>query len=842
MNFDCFWAKTKLDKTPGKSVLSHISDVRAVARLLLLKEKNLLEKYNCNVEQLAALAGLHDIGKIAPGFQMKCSQWLKDTGLEKEAKIYRWDAIHESDHAKITQYVLQDYLTSAGIDSTAAEYWAAIAGVHHGRLYQLGLRPPDGFKKDDEWDKKRVEVIERFLGNSRLPSLQIDDAWPLFWWIAGLISVADWIGSNEDFFPASIETKTSESIEIAEGAFKSVGLGVLDIKQGLSFEDIFKFSPNDLQQKAVECIREPGLYVIEAPMGMGKTEAALWCSYQLMQRGLASGIYFALPTQATSNRIHQRINDFAAKITNSVIKTRLIHAGSWLLDEVNVPSLRPAIDFEQESTRDAVDWFASKKRAILAPLGVGTIDQALMSVIAVKHFFVRQFALAGKVVILDEVHSYDLYTGTLIKTLCDRLLPLGCTILVLSATLTNDRRKQFLQELSDQNKDDPYPLVSGKNFAVSIDSPGSKTITVVHNNTSEALMGALDAAKKGASILWICNTVNSAQEIFKVAQQQNDSGVELGLLHARFPVFRRQELEDYWMEKLGKEGKNRSECILFSTQIVEQSVDLDADLIISELAPTDMLLQRLGRLWRHDRKSRSLVQPELWLITEAHMLDEFKKASASEIKKMLGPKAFIYAPYVLLRSLEIWRGLSSLTLPVEIRSLLERTYCDKIDEPKGWQDLYKIMRGDVDALRRFALFETNVWQHLLVDDEGIAKTRINDILMTQLILAKNQDGKRIILMNEDELVLNNDKFELSLARAVHKNIVRVPAYYFEGQTDKKSMNVLVRGGWQFGIVQNDSSIQSKNLKPGYRLRYTSELGLEIIRDQQNSEVNDEPCE
>lgn len=841
MNSNHFWAKTKLDKTPGKSVLSHMTDVREAARLLLLQQKSLLEKYECDIDQLAALAGLHDIGKIAPGFQMKCSQWLKDSGFGKEARIHRWDAIHESDHARITQYVLQAHLSRVGVDSTAAGCWAAIAGAHHGRLYQPGLRCPDGIANGDEWDKWRNESISTFLSGSTLPSLSIDDSWKLFWWTAGLISVADWIGSNEDFFPADIETKPSESIKIAEKALKAVGLGNLDIKQGLSFKDIFQFSPNDLQQKAVEHIKEPGLYVIEAPMGIGKTEAALWCSYQLMQKGLAAGIYFALPTQATSNRIHRRINDFATKITNSVTKTRLVHAGSWLLDEVNVPLLRPVVDSEKESMRDAVDWFASKKRALLAPLGVGTVDQALMSVIAVKHFFVRQFALAGKVVILDEVHSYDLYTGTLIKTLCDRLLPLGCTILVLSATLTNDRRKQFLNEQSGQDKDNPYPLVSGKDFAVSINPPKPKTIAVIHKNKQEALTGALEV-RKGACILWICNTVNSAQEMFKLAHQQDVSGVELGLLHSRFPVFRRQELEDCWMEKLGKEEKSRSGCILFSTQIIEQSVDLDADLIISELAPTDMLLQRLGRLWRHERINRPLAKPELWFIAETHTLDEFKKASARDIRKMFGSKAFVYAPYVLLRSLEVWSDLSSLTLPENIRGLLEGTYSDRTDDSRGWQSLHGEIQGEEFAKKNAANFETNVWQHLLADEEGMAKTRINDILMTQLVLARSQEGRKVVLMNGDEVVFNNDKFELALARKIHKNIVKVPAYYFEGQTDNKSMAAQVRGGWQFGIAQSDGSIQSSNLKSGYQLRYTTELGTEIIRDQQNREVNDEPSE
>lgn len=848
-----FWAKTTRDGLPGKSILSHMNDVRAVAKSLLKKHQTLASRYHCDIDQLAALAGLHDIGKVAPGFQMKCARWLKDAGLEKEARINRWDAIHESDHSKVTQYALQKYLECFGLDSSSAGYWAVIPAAHHGRLFGPGMLSQK-IKRGDAWDKRRTEMIKAFLNGSLPPGFSISDSWPLFWWVAGLISVADWIGSNQDFFPAENETNPEESAEKAANAIGAIGFDNFEIKSNLSFADVFEFSPNDLQQKAADCIKEPGLYVIEAPMGMGKTEAALWSGYQLMQKGLASGIYFALPTQATSNRIHDRINKFASRITSSpTIKTRLIHAGSWLLDEADVPSLRPSIDDEKlcESTRDAIDWFASKKRALLAPFGVGTVDQALMAVIAVKHFFVRHFALAGKVVILDEIHSYDLYTGTLIKTLCDCLLPLDCTILVLSATLTNDRKRQFLQETLSENDDQSYPLISGKKFKIPVKPPDPKTIAVVRKNMLEALIGAFDAAGKGASVLWICDTVNSAQGMFKAAQQQNNaSGIEMGLLHARFPVFRREELENYWMEKLGKEGKNRSACILFSTQVVEQSVDLDADLMISELAPTDMLLQRIGRLWRHHRTSRPLTKPELWLITEAHTPDEFKKASsAREIKKMFGPKASVYAPYVLLRSLEIWNNVSSLTLPGEIRCLLERTYCDRPDEPKGWQDWYKDMRGKADALRQFAIFETNPWQPLLADEEGRAKTRISDFSTTQLILGKGQAGKKITLMNGGEVILNNDKFVLSLARAIHKNIVKVPAYLFNEYSAEiknrplyKSVHAQVRGPWQFGLMQDDDRVQARNLKPGYRLRYTSDLGIEIVRHQQNQEANDEPCD
>lgn len=845
------WAKTTHNKLPGKSVISHMRDVRETAKLLLQRHCSLISRYSCNVGSLAALAGLHDVGKVSPGFQMKCAAWLKQTGLEKEAKNNRWDAIYESDHAKITQYALQNYMRSLVSGSDSAQCWAVLPAIHHGRMYLPGSNPRKSCGGED-WDKRRIETIKDFLGNINLPSLPIDDSWPLFWWTAGMVSVADWIGSNEDFFHAELETKPEESAEIAGKVFEAIGFNSLEIRPWLSFGDLFKdnegqpLSPNDLQQKAFEHIQSPGLYVIEAPMGMGKTEAALWCSYQLMHKGYASGIYFALPTQATSNRIYKRINDFAARITASPLKARLIHAGSWLLKETDVPLLRPSVDDGclNESARDSIEWFASKKRALLTPLGVGTVDQALMAVIAVKHFFVRQFALSGKVVILDEVHSYDLYTGTLIKTLCERLLPLGCTILVLSATLTKERKRQFIDNQSDGSADeDAYPCVVGAGGVVHVSPPKSKVINVIHKSIPEALKGTLEAAGKGASVLWICDTVNSTQEIFRIAQQQNVYNIEMGLLHARFPAFHREQLEDYWMEKLGKEDKNRSACILFSTQVVEQSVDLDADLMISELAPTDMLLQRLGRLWRRDRSRRPLSEPELWLIAERGTTEEFKKASALKIKKMLGSKASVYAPYVLLRSLEIWNDLSSLILPENIRELLERTYRDRTKEPTGWKDWYKDMRGKADALRQFALFETNVWQKGLEDDEGRAKTRINDIPMTQLILAKSKSGKRIVLLNDDQVLLNDDnKFQLESARSIHKNIVRVPAYYFDGQTDNKFMSAQIRGSWQFGLVQEDGHVESRNLKPGYKLQYASELGIEIILNQQNQEVNDEPCD
>lgn len=839
---ECLWAKTTQDDKPGKSVVSHMNDVRAVTELLLKPHGKLSKNTNCTTEQIAVFAGLHDIGKVSPGFQAKCLGWLQKYGFQSN-----YGAAYEKDHSIVTQCTLQNILQHKGIKTEPAELWAAILGAHHGRLHRPGisLRVNDG-----EWEAKREEIISDFFGDTPLPDFPVEDEWPFLWWLAGLISVSDWIGSAEEWFPVIQETTPDDSKRNALRALNSIGFDVPKIKKGLSFGDAFidattnkSFDQNDLQVKAERAIREPGLYIIEAPMGMGKTEAALWCAYQLMQKEKASGFYFALPTQATSNRIHIRVNEFLGRITENLSFSRLVHAGSWLLDDIIVPTLRSATNDEKESNRDAIDWFASKKRGLLAPFGVGTIDQALMSVIAVKHFFVRQFALAGKVVILDEVHSYDLYTGTLIKTLCERLLPLGCTIILLSATFTKEIKKRFI-ETEVQTIKEHYPLIAGSGIKpVEVFAPEPKTVKIRMKSENDALGEALNKARHGAIVLWVCDTVNKAQQMFELAKVRNKTNIEIGLLHARFPVFRRQELEEYWMEKLGKAGQNRSGCMLFSTQIVEQSVDLDSDFMVSELAPTDMLLQRMGRLWRHRRDKRPTDVIEFWIVAENNSLEEFKYASANEIKKMLGTKAMVYSPYVLLRSFQLWKDKGAIELPGDIRSLLEETYKTNSDDPKSWQDLRGEIDGNGFALRQAAEFESNVWNLALDDEEGKAKTRVNGLETTQLILATQKDSNTLDLLNGECIELKGDIFALAEARSVAKNIVKVPTYCFKKgpKPISKKMNTLVRGDWQVGFVEKEI-VRCTYLKEAYSMRYKPEKGVEIMKTDQRNEVDYEPCD
>lgn len=852
-----FWAKTTEDGLPGISVLHHMMNVGLVAENLTKHYSHLLKRFNMNAREAALLAALHDIGKISQGFQSKCTKWLEQTGMKEISTAQGWQNF-EKYHEKVSQFTVQNLFLQDGMKTKSAIHWAVAPGAHHGYLHrpgESGLQEITGMK-NDEWEQERQRVarqlIEALAGD--LPKAEISRESAHLWWLAGLISVSDWIGSDETYFPIDRDIELQESKRQAQDAVEAIGFSHPEARSGLSFEQLFPFPQNDLQREALTAITEPGIYVIEAPMGMGKTEAALACAYRLICEGKASGIYFALPTQATSNRIHLRVDDFVRKIWPDSLDTRLIHANSWLRENLSQPMPTATTKGkESDDARAGRDWFASAKRALIAPFGVGTVDQALLAVVAAKHFFVRRFGLAGKVVILDEVHSYDFYTGTLIRVLCETLEKLGCTVILLSATLTPERRTALLGK-SDAPETNDYPLISGRQSGGAFitprpaQPPEEKKVHVVFVENEYALHDAWRQACNGACVLWICNTVAHAQAIHAQLQLlEKQRGYEgtpaLGVLHSRFPHFRREELETYWMELLGKDSKNRRGCILVSTQIVEQSVDLDADLLITELAPTDMLLQRIGRLWRHTRGKRPPAErAECWIIKEAATLDKLRAMKKEEIRKTLGAKAWVYAPYVLLRSLEIWsaRDGQDITIPTEIRSLLKETYDDRDEKAEGWQAWKQEILGNEFARKKIAEMNANIWSPLLDDQEGV-QTRISTVVTVQLILATERKSKQLALLNCEQANLSDDKFRLDTARALHRNLVKIPKSEFAAFRSEEATSRYVKGEQAIAFVQPDGSVDIPSLKDGRSLHWRIDRGLEIRRGTGGKEEH-EPCD
>lgn len=778
---DC-WAKTTLSGHPGISVAQHCRTAGTVAELLARQLPRWLTEA-LGVRAGVVLAAVHDVGKLSPGFQCKCPAWLRRHQLSATAYIG-----HEPDHAKVGQRTLQEILSDERL-----RFWAALVGAHHGHLKGDYLPPlVDG---GNAWSAERRRLVSELLTEfGPLPDRPpADPDCPTLWFNAGLIAVSDWLASDERTFPPSEVLDTASIRQRAEQELDRIGFRPISCPPGQTFADLFPTlpAPNALQHVLMECARRPGVYVVEASMGCGKTEAALMAAYNLLAIGQATGLYFALPTQVTSNRIHERVGRFVDRVVPGT-GTRLIHGNSWL-SETDVPLADSRNDETGRWT--GRDWFASPRRALLAPFGVGTVDQALLGIVAARHFFVRQFGLAGKVVILDEVHSYDLYTGTLLDLLVERLRGLGATVIILSATLTTARRRALLgiQDDAAGPLDSAYPLISaridGELVQQPVDPEPTRTVTIRFRPAAELVDACLDSAERGECVLWIRNTVADAQETYRhLRAQSRVGGPDIALLHARFPQFRRAQLEEQWLERLGKDKSKRPThgCVLVSTQVAEQSVDIDADLLITDLAPTDMLLQRIGRLWRHPlQRPPGCSRAEVWIAAPGVDAPGLRTVSAADIKAAFGKSASVYAPYVLARTFDQWRSRAEFTLPGGIRGILEATYAEMPDEPPAWREL----RGELNARQRklhdAALANGNPWQIALNDDEGV-QTRWNSyptvaVLPVRMITAGDaKAGATLELLSGDSCTVVTGAFDFAAARAIHRNLVRVPRWCVAG--------------------------------------------------------------
>lgn len=644
------------DIVQGRSVLNHCQIVGEVAKQIIARYP---PELGCKLfpEGAAMAAASHDVGKVSPCFAEK----IRQACTPGKATFDRLPNVNPSletawgGHAGVSQ------VTAVALN--APEFVPEILGQHH------GFAPPvQGRRAGDEvfgglaWQQERESLVAEL-------KLRLACDWPIVEstpqarLLAGLTSVADWIGSGEFF--ENPELPWQENVGRAVDA---AGFIPPIYRAGLNFDHVFPFSPNEVQRRLIDQVTGPGVYVLEAPMGLGKTEAALYASYCILERGNATGIYFALPTQLTSNKIFERFNAFLGQVLAEQCAHRslLLHGKAWLLDT----------DMGEEG-RPGGAWFNHAKRGLLAPFAVGTIDQALMAAMNVKHGFVRAFGLAGKIVILDEVHSYDAYTGTLLDALVELLRALHCTVIILSATLNRERRQQLLAcELSY----DSYPLITAlPNSTAAVELPvpikaGRQVLIRSLNDEQRAVQEALERAEQGQQVLWIENTVVEAQQRYlDLAARAAEIGAACGLLHSRFIPDDRQAIENHWVGLFGKDDewrlRRKQGRILIGTQVLEQSLDIDADFMVSRFAPTDMLLQRLGRLWRHENAPRKdSAVCEAWLL-----IPPLEQAIVSP-EKAFGSSAFVYSPYVLCRSLEVWESISSLSLPQDIRPLIEETY------------------------------------------------------------------------------------------------------------------------------------------------------------------------
>ena len=726
----------------GRTVFNHCQIVGAVAKELIQRTTNPNLKM-LFPEGSAFVAASHDIGKVSPTFYNKimraCGKPLipgANPDLEKG-----WGG-----HAGVSQLTAR-YLK-------APEYVAEVLGQHHGFSPNLaGKLANDEIFGGVEWLAERENLVIA-LQNA------LEETWPQIESVAqarllaGLTSVADWIGSGHHFEDPQLPWQ-----EKIAAAVDDAGFVAPSYKQGLSFDQVFGFSPRDAQSILIEQVFAPGVYVLEAPMGLGKTEAALFAAYRMLETGQASGIYFALPTQLTSNKIFERFQSFLANVLAEDCRHRslLLHANAWLIET----------DMGEEG-RPGGAWFNQSKRGLLAPFAVGTIDQALMAAMNVKHGFVRAFGLAGKVVILDEVHTYDAYTSTLLDALVSLLRELRCTVIILSATLNQERRQTLLDRPTMSMA---YPLITASPGhdkpdlqEISVPVSESRQIQVsLQGDDALAVAQALLRAEQGQQVLWIENTVKEAQQRYlDIAARATELGVACGLLHSRFTADDRQKIENKWVNLYGKAGWSERQIqgrILVGTQVLEQSLDIDADFMVTRFAPTDMLLQRLGRLWRHTETPRPHnAKPEAWLL--APDLDDAIESPQTQY----GASAFVYSPYVLCRSLEVWRGMENVIIPEDIRGLIEKTYAKRPEQAAMSRWLRELEEGTsrrsgrnaMQQLARVALAEGG---NTLPESKAQTRYSETDSYEVLLLRAINRNGEIATLT-----LLNGERVELPLQR------------------------------------------------------------------------------
>jgi CRISPR-associated endonuclease/helicase Cas3 len=402
-----------------------------------------------------------------------------------------------------------------------------------------------------------------------------------------------------------------------------------------------------------------------------------------------------------------RVRDFLRKrYPDERVNFHLLHGHALLSEDYQELRLAAVYDdaADVEGHVVAETWFTPKKRALLSPFGVGTIDQALLAVLQTKHVFVRLFGLANKTVVLDEVHAYDVYMSTLLERLLAWLASLGCSVVLLSATLPRDKRIALLKAFAGRGvilpeSEPPYPrmLAVDSDMAIAAGFPATRQVAVQLQWVGDAsLCGRLTTIlAQGGCVAVICNTVGEAQRTYGVLRDAlRSTGIEVELFHARFPFGQRDDIEKRVLARFGKEGQRPHAAVLVATQVIEQSLDLDFDLMVSEYAPVDLLLQRVGRLHRHQRdRPTPLVQPQLWLLEPG----DRDQAGAPRF----GKSEYVYERHILLRSFLALEGRQTVRLPDDVEMLIEMVYGDEpLQVPTtGWQTVLDETRKDLDERR-----------------------------------------------------------------------------------------------------------------------------------------------
>jgi len=905
---------------------------------------------------LALLAGVHDVGKASPAFAVQVDV-LRDqmvgSGLPMPRVLPERSALP---HGLAGQIVLERWLEERyGWSRESAGALGSVVGGHHGippGFHELnrGSRNKE-MLGDGPWLEVQDELLDHMARHVGARTFLASDAWhhvsqPVLALLLSLVVVADWLASNQDLFPlVPMETDdvlpqpTGDDDARLEAAWAAVRLpppwDAQDLGAGADEILRARFDLPDaatarpVQVAAIEAARTMdahGILVVEAPMGEGKTEAALAAAEILAARSGSGGLMVALPTQATSDAMFARVMRWLARTTPAATTASgvekavvadggddvrrsvyLAHGKAWLNPDYDrVPRGRPRTgdmgrDESGGSAAYVDSWMTGRRKGTLADFVVGTVDQVLFAALQSRHVALRHLAFARKVVVLDEVHSFDAYMNVYLERALEWLGAYGVPVVALSATLPPELRDRLVNAYSrgrtaagalsgrrDRQAGRARPGMSSPTEpakALQADRPASARVTALSGGVARGrdvvgpsrtrrvtvetapddgvtalVRGAL---ADGGCVLVVRNTVRRAQDTFRELQEVRASDVVL--LHSRFLASDRKRREQELVERLGPpprdggRGPRPQRLVVVATQVVEQSLDVDFDLLVTDLAPTDLLLQRIGRLHRHQRPAGH---------RPAHLRDP--RVVVVGVEDWTAPPVFpreseyVYGRHLLLRAaaqvLERASSGTAIRLPQDIAPLVHAAYGADPLGPATWQvamaDARRRAEGERSAAeakaRSFLLGSPDDDQVGLIgwldgsigeaDADGRAQVRDSEDAFEVLVVQGVADGQWRLpdwLSGGlgGALLEMHEVPSFAKRRGLAGAAVRLPSWLAAGaQGDRvlRELEALVVDAWQespdlAGQLVLPLDDAGRTELAGHVVVYDRDLGLQVVR-------------
>lgn len=849
------------------------------------------------LEKLFALIGmLHDIGKATCVFQSMILEKLKDyAGFRGNTLPYKQFGISSYMHHSESGMLI---LASLGF----SEAFASVIGGHHGRTQDALSKESEEeakleisknivamYGKEDEkefWQKTWERIAEtacRICGinHNEIPSLSLN-SWLL---LSGILVEADWISSNTAYFPLIPINESPESDiypERIEKGWDELALTSAWQKHNPEmdetvFEKMFGFHPNSVQAELIQIVSncsDPGILVIEAQMGIGKTEAALTAADVFADKRGSGGIYFGLPTQATSNGLFPRFKKWVEYESRGGKQSmKLAHGMAAFNEEYRkIPHGTARLNEdgkEGDSSLIVHDWMQGRKVGMMSDFVVGTVDQGLMTALNQRHVMLRHAGIAGKTVIIDEVHAYDAYMNVYLVRMLEWLGSYHAPVILLSATLPKSRRVELVHAYQKgrygkkykEKGDADWQIASGYPLLTWTDGQqiACRTLSAEENGkdvliVKEEIVSTADEAEKICRILItslvyggvagiIVNTVKKAQEVTHYLQKEL-TGWRIVPFHSRYTAKGRSNVETEVLALAGK-GKDdsrkkvRDRLVIVGTQVIEQSLDVDFDLMITELSPMDLLLQRIGRLHRH----KDRVRPENLKKPVCHVLIPANEKADSAVSAVYSG----WLQYQTKNNLP-----DTVSIPRDIPKLVNIVYesVDETVQSESDQEKYKDhlnhekkKETKANAFRLSPPYKKlridhginglNISNEKSTEEKGLATVRDIESVIS-CILVKEMMPCIYHPVDDNDVILRPDnKLTFDQIQTLLKEVITLPASIsYEAADNELEQNTEEMFSlWMENPVMKDRLILVLDTNynaqlAGFKLHYSPEFGLE----------------